>query len=96
MSKEKVKEKNEKENSTSKIPVKKRFNIYGVLSFIISLAGIFYFGVPIGVIAIIFGIIGINKYDDNTQKGNWISILGFCIGTIDILSVIILSYIFSN
>ncbi len=75
-----------KENSTN---VEKNLNICALLSFIFSLVGLFVFGVPLGIAAIILGIIGIVKFDNEKQKFKWMAIVGLVLGAVDIIAILL-------
>ena len=75
-----------KENSTN---VEKNLNICALLSFIFSLVGLFVFGVPLGIAAIILGIIGIVKFDNEKQKFKWMAIVGLVLGVVDVIAILL-------
>lgn len=75
-----------KENSTN---VEKNLNICALLSFIFSLVGLFVFGVPLGIAAIILGIIGIVKFDKEKQKFKWMAIVGLVLGVVDVIAILL-------
>ncbi len=61
-------------------------------SFILSLAGLIIFGIPLGITAAIFGIISVSKINKNPGKyvGLGFAVLGIIIGFVDIVGVMIL------
>jgi len=75
-----------KENSTNS---EKQLNICALLSFIFSLVGLWAFGVPLGIAAVILGIVGIVKFDKEKQKFKWMAIVGLVLGVIDIIAVLL-------
>ena len=75
-----------KENSTNS---EKQLNICALLSFIFSLVGLWAFGVPLGIAAVIQGIVGIVKFDKEKQKFKWMAIVGLVLGVIDIIAVLL-------
>ncbi len=75
-----------KENSTNS---EKQLNICALLSFIFSLVGLWVFGVPLGIAAVILGIVGIVKFDKEKQKFKWMAIVGLVLGVIDIIAVLL-------
>ena len=75
-----------KENSTNS---EKQLNICALLSFIFSLVGLFVFGFPLGIAAIILGIIGIVKFDKEKQKFKWMAIVGLVLGAVDIIAILL-------
>ncbi|NJK85148.1 MAG: DUF4190 domain-containing protein [Bacteroidales bacterium] len=56
-----------------------------------SLAGLFFFGIPFGIISLIFGYISTGKISKNPKKfkGKGYAIAAILIGLLDIVSVII-------
>ena len=75
-----------KENSTNS---EKQLNICALLSFIFSLVGLFVFGFPLGIAAIILGIIGIVKSNKEKQNFKWMAIVGLVLGSIDIIAILL-------
>lgn len=75
-----------KENSTNS---EKQLNICALLSFIFSLVGLWVFGVPLGIAAVILGIVGIVKSNKEKQKFKWMAIVGLVLGVIDIIAVLL-------
>ena len=65
----------------------KKVNICCLLSFIFSLVALFIFGIPLGIAAIVLGIIGIAKFKNDSEKFRWMGIVGLCIGLLDVISV---------
>lgn len=64
----------------------KELNVLGLISMIIALIGLFIFGIPCGVAALILGIIGIATAGDTKGKG--MAIAGTIIGAIDLIAVL--------
>ena len=64
----------------------KEINVIGLISMIIALIGLFIFGIPCGVAALILGIIGIATAGDTKGKG--MAIAGTIIGAIDLIAVL--------
>lgn len=75
-----------KENSTNS---EKQLNICALLSFIFSLVGLWVFGVPLGIAAVILGIVGIVKSNKEKQNLKWMAIVGLVLGVIDIIAVLL-------
>ena len=67
----------------------KALNICGLLSFIFSLVGLIIFGLPLGIAALVLGIIGINKFDSEKQKCKWMAITGTAVGAVDVVFVLL-------
>ena len=63
----------------------KKFNKLSLVSFIFCIIGIFIAGLPCGVIALITGIIGVVKFNAETEKGRWMAITGLIIGILEII-----------
>ena len=71
----------------------KKNNALALTSMILSLVGLIIFGLPCGIAAIITGIIGLVKFNPETEKGKGMAIAGIVVGAVDIVSVIIFSII---
>ena len=67
----------------------KKQNSMALLSFIISLVGLLIAGLPCGIVAIITGIVGLTKFNPETEKGKGFAIAGLIIGIIDAVLIII-------
>ncbi len=62
-----------------------------VAGFVLSLVGLFIFGIPFGVLAIIFGAVALSTIDKNPAKkikGRGLSIAAIIIGLIDVIAVL--------
>ena len=81
-------EQNENTNTTSSVGEKK-LNICGLLSFIFSLVGLLILGLPLGTAAVVLGIIGIVKFNPETQKAKWMAITGLAVGAVDVVFVLL-------
>ena len=66
----------------------KKNNGKALASFILSLVGILIAGIPCGIAAIITGVLGITKFNAETEKNKWMAIFGIILGAIDIILVI--------
>ena len=64
----------------------KELNVLGLISMIIALMGLFIFGIPCGVAALILGIIGIATAGD--AKGKGMAIAGTVVGAIDLVTML--------
>ena len=64
----------------------KELNVLGLISMIIALVGLFIFGIPCGVAALILGIIGIATAGD--AKGKGMAIAGTVVGAIDLVTML--------
>lgn len=69
----------------------KELNVFGLISMIIALVGLFIFGIPCGVVSLIFGIIGIVTAGETKGKG--MAIAGTVIGAIDLVTMLWLANI---
>lgn len=77
------------EENNEQIPANKQNNKLALVSFILSLVGLIVAGIPCGITAVITGAIGISKFNPNTEKNKWMSIVGIVLGIIDIVATII-------
>lgn len=66
-----------------------KINGVGLASFICAIVGIFTLQFPCGVAAVVTGIIGIVKFNKETEKGKWMAITGVSLGAVEILITII-------
>lgn len=73
--------------------VELKFNGVAIASFVCSLVGLFYYQFPCGVAALITGIIGVIKFDNNKEKGKWMAIVGIVLGAIEILFTILVVFL---
>ncbi len=66
--------------------------VLGILGFILSLIGLLIFGIPLGILAIVFGAISLTKIKKNPKrfKGKGFAIAGIIIGVIDVVALLIL------
>ena len=64
----------------------KELNVLGLISMIISIVGLFIFGIPCGVVSLILGIIGIATAGETKGKG--MAIAGTVVGAIDLVTVL--------
>ena len=72
------------ENNNTKVT-----NKFAVASLVVSLVGILFAGGPCGIAAVITGIIGLVKFNPETEKGKGMAIAGIIIGAIDFILVLI-------
>jgi hypothetical protein len=76
--------------------VKKKSNLkpegFGEVGFYASIIGLFFAGIPLGLLAFIFGIISITKIRNNPEKfkGEGFAFISLMLGLIDVLLVLIL------
>lgn len=69
----------------------KNYNGIAIASFICGLVGLAEYHFPSGVAAIVTGIIGLVKFNEQKEKGKWMAITGIILGVLDILwSILIL------
>lgn len=64
----------------------KKVNNMALLSFIFSLVGLLVAAIPCGIVALITGIMGIVKFNKDTEKFKWMAIVGIVLGVIDIIA----------
>ena len=64
----------------------RELNVLGLISMIIALVGLFIFGIPCGVVALILGIMGIATAGETKGKG--MAIAGTVVGAIDLVVVL--------
>lgn len=69
--------------------MEKKNNGMALTSFILGLVGLFIFGIPCGVCAIIFGGLGMAKFNPETQKNKWMAITGLILGIVDVVGAIL-------
>lgn len=67
----------------------KKVNQLALVSFIFSLVGLIIAGIPCGIVATITGIIGLVKFNPNTEKFKWMAIVGLIVGIVDIVLVLL-------
>ena len=67
----------------------KKVNVYGLISFIFALVGLLIAGLPCGIVALITGIIGLVKFNKETEKLKGFAIAGIVIGVFDIVAVVL-------
>ncbi|MBE5806245.1 MAG: DUF4190 domain-containing protein [Clostridiales bacterium] len=67
----------------------KNFNKQATASLILSLVGLLIAGIPCGIAAVVTGILGITKFDPETQKGKWMAVFGIVLGAIDAILVMV-------
>jgi hypothetical protein len=71
-------------------------NGMAVAALVVGLIGLLLFGVVMGILAIIFGAIGIGKANALGGKGKGMAIAGLILGVVDILAwIIILATVWS-
>lgn len=61
----------------------KQYNKMGIISFIVSIVGMFVAGLPCGFAAVVTGIMGLAKFNNEEEKGKWMAIAGLVIGILD-------------
>ena len=59
-----------------------------ITSFVLALVGLIVAGIPLGILAVIFGIIGLSK-SEVTGTGKGLAIAGIVIGLFDVIAVLI-------
>lgn len=77
------------ENQTMQTPnMPKKNNVPALISFILSLVGLVIAGLPCGIAAVITGIIGMVKFNPETEKGKGFAIAGLIVGILDVIFVV--------
>ena len=69
--------------------VVKKNNVFAIVSLVLSLVGLIVAGLPCGIAAVVTGIIGLVKFDAETQKGKGMAIAGIIVGAVDIVLVVL-------
>lgn len=69
----------------------KELNVFGLISMIIALVGLFIFSIPCGVVSLILGITGIATAGETKGKG--MAITGTVVGAIDLVAMLWLANI---
>ncbi|MCR5146905.1 MAG: DUF4190 domain-containing protein [Clostridia bacterium] len=77
------------EENNEQMRIQKKTNPQALASFILALVGIIVAGIPCGIAAVITGILGLTKFNPETQKNKWMAIVGIVLGAIDIILVAI-------
>lgn len=77
------------EDNVNQTPMVKKNNGSALASFILSLVGLLIAGIPCGIAAVITGILGITKFNPDTEKNKWMAIVEIVIGAIDVILVVI-------
>jgi hypothetical protein len=63
---------------------------FSIASFVLGITGIFIFGLPAGILAVVFGGIALSRYKRNPdEKLRGLAIAGLILGIVDIIGVII-------
>lgn len=62
-------------------------NKLALTSFVLSLVGLIIAGIPCGIAALITGIIGLTKFDQEKEKNKWMAIVGIIVGVMDAVLV---------
>lgn len=76
------------EENNQEMPVVKKNNKNALASFIVALVGLIIAGIPCGIASAILGVLGITKFNPETEKGKWMAIVGLILGIIDIIAVV--------
>lgn len=65
---------------------------FGLVSFIAAFISLFIFGIPLGLLAIIFGIVSLTRFNDNPGKysGKAFAIIGMLLGALSLVAVLII------
>lgn len=76
------------EENNTQMPAQKVNNKLALSSFILSLVGLLIAGIPCGIAALITGVMGLTKFNPETEKNKWMAIFGIVVGIIDAVLVI--------
>lgn len=77
------------EENNEQMPIQKKMNPQALASFILALVGLLVAGIPCGIAALVTGILGLTKFNPETQKNNkWMAIVGIILGAADVIVVI--------
>ncbi len=87
---EEKKKEAKKENNT-KNTEKKKFSVLGLISFILSIFGLWKFGIPLGIVSISLGIVALANFEKEEKRGKWMAFAGLILGTIDWVGVLVLT-----
>lgn len=70
----------------------KKAEAFGIISFIFSILGIFLFGIPFGLLAVVFGGISMARVSSNYGKysGTALGVIGFILGAADFIIVLVI------
>jgi Domain of unknown function (DUF4190) len=70
---------------------RKVINASALISLLASMVGIFIFGIPMGIVAVIFGLVGLGKIINNPDdySGKGFAIAGLILGLLDIIIVLL-------
>ena len=78
------------EENNVQMPIQKKMNPQALASFILALVGLIVAGIPCGIAAVVTGILGLTKFNPETQKNNkWMAIVGIILGAADVIIVIV-------
>jgi len=71
--------------------IDKKVEIFGLINFFLSIAGLFVAALPFGILALILGLVSLNMFNQYTDKytGKFLAVLGIIIGFIDIVPVLL-------
>jgi hypothetical protein len=71
--------------------IDKKVEIFGLINFFLSIAGLFVAALPFGILALILGLVSLNMFNQYTDKytGKFLAVLGIIIGFIDIVAVLL-------
>lgn len=69
--------------------MERKNNGMALTSFILGLVGLFICGIPCGICAVIFGGVGMAKFNPETQKNKWMAITGLILGIVDVVGAIL-------
>jgi len=76
-------------------PAGKSYNGMAVTSFVLSLVGLLFCGVILGIVSIVLGVVALNGMKTSgNQQGRGLSIAGIIIGVVDIIAGIVIVVIF--
>jgi len=77
------------EENNQQLPGAKNKNKMALTSFILSLVGLVVAGIPCGIAAVVTGILGLTKFNPETENNKWMAIFGIVLGAIDAVLVLV-------
>lgn len=77
------------EENNGQLPGQKKRNNMAFTSFICSLVGLLIAGIPCGIAAVVTGILGLTKFNPETENNKWMAIFGIVLGAIDAILVLV-------
>jgi len=78
-------------NGTSEIVniSRKKYDAYSIVGFISGIVGLIIFGLPLGAVSLIFGVIAVSRINRKKTKGKVLALFSIVLGFIDVVGVLI-------